>query len=213
MNWRLFIPASWDPVSADADADADKVVRCSRCTIPAQVGHAETWQLALDMIDETRSWGIDLPLVIADAGYGNASRPGGTRSALCGRCLRPAHAHAADTRALQPVYAVTGRPPRVQYPEPAQTTKDSGVAAGKAAVPPVSWREGSRPGKGHNGVKRMYSRCVAHRARQAGRDIRKAADEPELPERWLLAEWPPARASRCNSGCRTCPPGCPWRRS
>jgi SRSO17 transposase len=36
----------------------------------------------------------------------------------------------------------------------------------------------------------MYSRFVALRIRPAGREIRKAADGPELPARWLLAEWP-----------------------
>ncbi len=36
----------------------------------------------------------------------------------------------------------------------------------------------------------MYSRFVALRVRPAGRGIRKVADDPELPERWLLAEWP-----------------------
>lgn len=36
----------------------------------------------------------------------------------------------------------------------------------------------------------MYSRFVALRIRPAGRGIRRAVDDPELPERWLLAEWP-----------------------
>lgn len=36
----------------------------------------------------------------------------------------------------------------------------------------------------------MYSRFVALRIRPAGREIRKNTDGPELPVRWLLAEWP-----------------------
>ena len=52
--------------------------------------------------------------------------------------------------------------------------------------------EGSRPGTGRFGRKRMYSRFVALRIRPAGREVRQHADGPELPACWLLAEWPPA---------------------
>ncbi|MFJ6076263.1 IS701 family transposase [Streptomyces sp. NPDC093065] len=57
---------------------------------------------------------------------------------------------------------------------------------------PVQWREGSRPGSGRSGHKRMYSRFVALRIRPAGREIRKATAGTELPVRWLLTEWPAA---------------------
>ncbi|BBC31013.1 hypothetical protein SGFS_023070 [Streptomyces graminofaciens] len=39
------------------------------------MGHVEKWQLALDMIEETQSWGIGVPLAVADAGYGDALPP------------------------------------------------------------------------------------------------------------------------------------------
>ncbi|MFI9549961.1 IS701 family transposase, partial [Streptomyces sp. NPDC052016] len=192
IDWRLFVPASWDPASPEADAD--KVARRGRCGIPARAGHVEKWQLALDMIDEARSWGVDVPLVVADAGYGDAAA---FRSGLEERNLLYAvgisgrhSAHPADARPVQPDYAGTGRPPKVQYPDPPKTAKDLVIAVGRLAAKPVSWREGSRPGKGRSGFKRMYSRFVALRVRPAGRGIRKAADDPELPERWLLAEWP-----------------------
>nr|WP_245172906.1 transposase [Streptomyces achromogenes] len=40
---------------------------------PTDVGHVEKWQPSLDMIDVTRLWGIDVPLVVADPGYGDAA--------------------------------------------------------------------------------------------------------------------------------------------
>lgn len=76
------------------------------------------------------------------------------------------------------------------YPEPAQTMKDLVIAAGRAAARPVAWREGSRPGTSISGSKRLYSRFVALRVRPAGRGVRQANEGAELPERWLLAEWP-----------------------
>lgn len=48
---RMSVPAS-------PKADPAKVARRRPCGIPAEVGHVEKWQLALDMIDEARSWGI-----------------------------------------------------------------------------------------------------------------------------------------------------------
>lgn len=71
VNWRLFLPGSWDLSSPKADPA--KAARRDKCAIPAQVGHVEKWQLTLDMIDETRSWGIDVPQVIADGGYGDTA--------------------------------------------------------------------------------------------------------------------------------------------
>ncbi|WP_369386428.1 hypothetical protein AB5J72_01595 [Streptomyces sp. CG1] len=64
------------------------------------------------------------------------------------------------------------------------------ITARRQAARTVQWWEGSRPGSGRSGFKRVYSRFVALRIRPAGRETRRAADGPELPVRWLLAEWP-----------------------
>ncbi|WP_369386427.1 transposase [Streptomyces sp. CG1] len=71
VDWRLLLPESWDPASPKADPI--KTARRVQCGIRAEVGHAEKWQPALDMIDETRSWGVEVPLAVADGGYGDAA--------------------------------------------------------------------------------------------------------------------------------------------
>ncbi|MGW7009019.1 IS701 family transposase, partial [Streptomyces sp. NPDC054933] len=195
VNWRLFLPESWDPASPKANPA--KVARRERCAIPAGTGHVEKWQLALDMIDETRSWGIDVPLAVADAGYGDAAA---FRLGLEERGLHyvvgistTVTAHPEDARPETPPYNGRGRRPAPAYPHLAKRVKDLVIRAGKQAARPVQWREGSRPGTGRSGFKRMYSRFVALRIRPAGREIRKAVDGAELPACWLLAEWPADR--------------------
>ncbi|MFF4410862.1 IS701 family transposase [Streptomyces sp. NPDC001404] len=192
VNWRLFLPESWDPASPKADPA--KVARRERCGIPDGTGHVEKWQLALDMIDETRSWGIEVPLAVADGGYGDAAV---FRLGLEERGLHyvvgistTVTAHPEDARLEAPSCNGRGRRPLPAYPEPARRVKDLVIAAGRQSARPVQWREGSRPGTGRSGFKRMYSRFVALRVRPAGREIRKACDGAELPARWLLAEWP-----------------------
>ncbi|BFV56323.1 hypothetical protein KCMC57_up14270 [Kitasatospora sp. CMC57] len=162
------------------------------------MGHVEKWQLALDMIDETRSWGVEVPLVLADAGYGDtiAFRLGLNQRGLryvVGISSRPA-AHPAAARPVTPPYNGTGRRPAAKYPDPARSVKALVIEAGRGAARPVSWREGSRPGRGRSGLKRMYSRFVALRIRPSGREIREATEGVELAECWLLAEWPAKEA-------------------
>ncbi|MEU6974353.1 IS701 family transposase [Kitasatospora aureofaciens] len=192
IDWRLFLPKSWDPASGKAEPA--KVARRERCQIPADLGHVEKWQLALDMVDETRSWGVHVPLVVADAGYGDAVA---FRLGLGERALNyvvgistTLSAQPGSAWPFTPPYSGTGRPPAARYPDPAKSVKALVTEAGRKAARPVSWREGSRPGKGRTGFKRMYSRFVALRIRPAGREIRDATDGVELRECWLLAEWP-----------------------
>jgi SRSO17 transposase len=211
VDWRLFVPETWDPASPKANPD--KTGRRQRCGIPEDIGHVEKWQLALDMVDETRSWGIEVPLAVADAGYGDAAA---FRLGLNARGLNYV-VGISTTMTAQPGQAVpvaepysgTGRPPVPKYPDPAQSVKQLVIAAGRNAARPVQWREGSRPGTGRSGRKRMYSRFVALRIRPAGREIRQATNGPELPVCWLLAEWPTDQSEPVQFWLSDLPPDTP----
>lgn len=166
--------------------------------IPAQAGHVEKWQLALDMIDETRSLGIEVPQVIADGGYGDnaAFRLGLEETWPRIRGGHLDHDHRATPGRTTP-HPGRGRRPVPARRKPAQRVKNLVIEAGKSFARPVQWREGSRPRSGH---KRMHSRFVGVRIRPAGRESRKAAATTGLPTRWLLAEWPADQDEPCSSG-------------
>ncbi|TPQ22879.1 IS701 family transposase [Streptomyces sporangiiformans] len=189
VNWRLFLPRSWDPASPQADPA--KVARRARCGIPADVGHVEKWQLALDMVDEIRSWGIDVPVVVADAGYGHAAA---FRFGLEERGLsylvglpKTATAHPAAARPQTPMCGGCGRNPVAACSDRPQTVQRLVIDSGRKTARPVQWREGFRLGTGRIGFKHMYSRFVPLRIRPAGPEIGEAV---EMPAHWLLAEWP-----------------------
>src|SRR5690242_9469818 len=56
VNWRLFIPDSWDDTSADDDELLAEAIRRRRrrAGIPDQIRHKEKWRQALEMLDEVR---------------------------------------------------------------------------------------------------------------------------------------------------------------
>ena len=177
INWRLFLPESWDTDQA----------RRRAAHVPERVGHRPKWQLVLDMVDELAGWGLVPPVVVADAGYGES---GELRLGLEQRGLAyvvqvkgttSAYPEAVGQEAAP--YAGRGRRPRPRYRATRSSLAQLVLAAGQAAAKTVAWREGVR-GK-------LRSRFVALRVRPAGVKLRRAVQGGELPVRWLLAEWPP----------------------
>jgi SRSO17 transposase len=176
IDWRLFLPNSWDADTA----------RRRAAHLPEAVGHRPKWQLALDMVDELGGWGLAPPVVVADAGYGDS---GELRLGLEARGLAYVVQVKATTSAYPEAVAqqVAPYPGRGRRPRPRYRTKRSSLAAlvtaaGPSAAKTVAWREGTR-GK-------LRSRFVALRVRPAGVKLRRAVAGGELPVRWLLAEWP-----------------------
>jgi SRSO17 transposase len=197
IDWRLFLPESWDDrVAADEQTAAQVRQRRDRCAIPDEVRHREKWRLALDMLDEViTEWGLPTRPVVADAGYGDAEefRRGLTeRGLVYVLAVRPtATAHLATAVPVTPEYSGVGRRPVPRYPGQPQDLKTLIMTEGRAAGRFVVWRHGSRKSR-DNPTAGMRSRFLALRVRPANRNIPRGADG-SLPECWLLAEWPPGK--------------------
>jgi len=75
LGWRLYLPETW----------AKEMERRQAAGVPEEVVFKRKWELALDLIDEVRDWGVPDRIVLADAGYGEATE---FRDALEDRDLR-----------------------------------------------------------------------------------------------------------------------------
>jgi SRSO17 transposase len=216
VDWRLFLPASWDDALAgDAAAAARIRQRRARCKIPGRVRHRQKWRLALEMLDEITGpraagrWGLPAHPVVTDAGYGDNTT---FRLALQARGL-PYMAAVKGSTSAWPAraaperlpYAGQGRPPLPRYRGRAPSLRDLVLAAGRKTCHYVTWRHGSTRTKG-NRTAAMRSRFTALRVRPANRDIPRAADGT-LPECWLIAEWPPGQPEPSDYWLSNLPPG------
>jgi SRSO17 transposase len=216
VDWRLFLPESWDDAKHGEDPLLAEAIRRRRAKagIPDTARHREKWRLALDMLDEVHGgWELpDLP-VVADAGYGDATD---FREGLTERGLTYAVAVKATTTAYQddarperPPYSGRGRPPASAYPQPHTTLRALALAVGQAATRTITWRQGSKATK-RNPNADMRSQFLSLRVRPANRSIRRNADGA-LPECWLLAEWPPDSAEPTSYWLSTLPADTPLR--
>lgn len=175
LDWRLFLPAAWD----------DDAVRRAKAHLPESERHRPKWQLALEMLDELAGWGVALPAVVADAGYGEITA---FRAALEERELlylvevkAATSAYSLEVAAEQPVWRGSGRRPARRYRAAPSSLRGLALAAGSEAASEVTWREGSRGP--------MRSRFLALRCRPANIGLRRTHRD-RLPLAWLLAEWP-----------------------
>ncbi|MFF1725803.1 IS701 family transposase [Streptomyces sviceus] len=186
LQWRLFVPREW----------ADDAVRRRKTGIPQEVGHREKWRLALDILDELAGWGLVVPVVVADAGYGQNAD---FRDGLTGRDIgyvvairSDVSVHPHDAEPTAPAWSGNGRRPQPRYRDKPSSVAALAAGQGRQAFTEVRWREGSRGP--------LRSRFLALRVRPAGvrsRRLAQAAAMAEhghwdgvLPDVTLLAEWP-----------------------
>jgi SRSO17 transposase len=187
LDWRLFIPEAWDDACTGDPILAQEIRRRrARCGIDDEERNRPKWQLAIEMLDELRDWGLSAPVICADAGYGDNAH---FRSALAERDLRyivqvkgSGTAHAAD--AVPELLPAKGKGWRglPRYRTKPVSLREHVLAAGRTGVRRLSWRQGS---KGE-----LAAEFLALRVRPAGRRPRYA-DDGTLAEAWLIAQWPP----------------------
>ena len=214
-NWRLFLPEkNWDPASPSCQDPEAVSARRARCKVPEQAGHVEKWRLALESLDEmAEDWNVVLPaLALADAGYGDNFE---FRQGLTGRGLSYVVgvraglvAQPGDAVQVQAPYPGSGRRPAgPAYPDPAPTLAELATAAGRGAVRAVAWRQGSKQVAGK--MRTLRSRFLAIRVRPGGVAALRHHKGAELPECWLLAEWPADQAAPVQFWLSNLPPDTP----
>lgn len=186
LNWRLFLPASWDQTQAADPPTIEQIgLRRRRCAIPAGEQHRPKWQMAIEMLDELATWGLVPPVVVADAGYGDNAH---LRAALAERGLRYAvqvkgqvTAHRAGIEPQTPSYSGLGPHPKPRYQTKPISLREHVLDAGRSAAVSLTWRGGS---KGN-----LTSQFVILPIRVAGRKP-PLADDGSLPVSQLIAQWP-----------------------
>jgi SRSO17 transposase len=174
LDWALYLPQAW----------IEDRERCRQAAVPESTPFRTKGELALELLDRLRGWGLRSQPILADAGYGNHTE---FRQALANRQLPYVVGVESNTvvwdkptQRVQPRRRVVrGRPPRPYYRGQPQALDELAAALPAEAWRAVTWRQGSRG---------------AQRSRFAGRRVQPAHghlhDRPELEPVWLLIEWP-----------------------
>lgn len=172
---RLYLPKEW---TEDRE-------RCRAVGVPAEVDFKTKWQIALDLIDQTLSFGISCRPVLADAGYGETVefRDGLTQRGLTYVVGVPNNHLVWAPGANPKPPKQSGKPghPRSRWRD--GNKKPIRIATLVEGIPrerykTVSWREGAR-GK-------LSSKFLAFRVRPAEKHTK---GRPPGDEQWLLCEW------------------------
>jgi len=178
LGWRLYLPESW----------ANDAVRRKEAGIPAELVFRRKWELALDIIDQIRAWGLPDQVVLADAGYGDGTE---FREELEKRGLAYAVGVTPQVglwlkppKLTVPAAKPMGRPPSaVRYGTQRPVLAQAAALQAKGWKK-IRWREGS---KGWLESRFWAARVQPSHRYQDGRPPGKPV--------WLLVEWPESEES------------------
>jgi len=173
IGFRLFVPEVW---SKDH-------VRCRAAGIPDSITYEPKWKLALGLISQALVWQIRRRVVVADAGYGDATE---FREGIEDMGLPYAVGVSGVPTIWRPgVTPSIPRPPQVGRPSTRPKAKETPISLSSFAreLSPrkfrtISWREGSKG--------RMRGRFCAFRVYSAERHTKKK--RPALKPIWLVIE-------------------------
>lgn len=186
LGWRLYLPESW----------ANNAQRREEAGIPKEIVFRKKWELALEIIDQVRAWGVPDQVVLADAGYGDATE---LREGLEQRGLAYAVGITPQTGVWlkPPKLTVPAAKPMGRPPSAVRYGTQRPVAVREAALQAkgwkkVRWREGT---KGWLESRFWAARVQTSHRYQDGRPPGKPV--------WLLVEWPesedaPTKYSLCD---------------
>lgn len=176
IGMRLFLPEVW----------ANDAARRRTVDVPVEIEFAKKWEIALALIDDALAAGVRRHMVLADAGYGDATE---FRDGLTTRQLPYVvgvmGSHCIWQPGIEPIVAQrtdgkSGRPStRASAAVEPISIERYATELGLDNYRRVTWREGSR-GK-------QSSRFFARRIRSAER---RTKGRPPGHEEWLLCEWP-----------------------
>lgn len=173
LGWRLYLPESW----------AHDEKRRESAGVPEEVAFQRKWELALELIDQARSWGLADRIVLADGGYGESTE---FRDELEARDLRYVVGIAPNvgvwTKPPQvkiPEYNGRGAPPKKHVYGDQRPIAVKDVALKAKGWKKVRWREGT---KGW-----LESRYLCVRVQPSHGFVH---GHPPHKELWLLLEWP-----------------------
>ena len=173
IGMQLYLPEEW----------ARDARRRAAAGVPKQVKFQRKWEIALGQLDEALAWGVRRHVVLADAGYGDASFERPSRAQGCTTCGSDGPPRPASGRPARPGAQGEGRrgARAIRGPEASSRGASSNCLRQLPAEEwqTVRWREGSR--------ELQASRFAAVRVRSAARHVHGVAPGSE---EWLVVEWP-----------------------
>ena len=188
VRGHLYLPRKW----------TQDLARCRKARIPDEVGFKDKPEIAIELIDQAREWGVPYKYVVADGGYGD--NPSFLQELEKRKQLYVCGVHSDfgvrlpdEVRRAQeaplPEYTGIGTRSRQRKSAPLRTVEAITADLPDGAWQTVVWRKGTKEALSKQFVAMRVHRAVG----QSTEANRRGANHSCIqtgPEGWLLAERP-----------------------